>query len=71
MIRAKMPIIYAGRQYNKGDALPGNSPLTPIWLKNGAAYDDTAKSVKSALDEKPVQESVQEPESPKKEKGKK
>lgn len=61
MIRAKQTILFKGRQYKKGDALPGDSPLVSIWLENDVAYDDTVK------EEKPEEEKPEE-EKPKKKK---
>lgn len=57
MIIANMPIICKGRQYKKGEALPGDSPLVPVWLKNGAAYDDSEMNQA----EEPIEDSVEEP----------
>lgn len=37
-LRAKLPVLYASRQYGIGDALPGtDSRLVDAWLESGAA----------------------------------
>ena len=38
-LRAKLPILYASRQYRVGDVLPaGNDSLVSAWLESGAAF---------------------------------
>ena len=59
MLIAKCPILYGGRQYEKGDALPGDSPLVSKWLENGVAFMENVNSEPA----KPVEESPK-PETP-------
>lgn len=42
-LRARLPVLYASRQYRAGDALPGADPaLVQAWLDSGAAvWDET------------------------------
>lgn len=49
LLRAKLPILYASKQYRVGDALPaGNEALVTAWLESGAAYWDEVESHEKA-----------------------
>lgn len=55
ILRAKLPILYASRQYRIGEALPaGNQRIVSAWLESGAAFWDEVESEKKAPKAVPV-----------------
>lgn len=66
MLIAKCPILYGGRQYEKGDALPGDSPLVSKWLENGVAIMEggAPEAKKEPEDERTPEQTPETPEAP-------
>ena len=57
ILTAKLPVLYASRQYRPGDTLPvTNARLVDAWLESGAAQwaDDEDKPIKKAPKAKPA-----------------
>ena len=57
ILKAKLPVLYASRQYRPGDTLPvTNAMLVDAWLESGAAQwaDDEDKPIKKAPKAKPA-----------------
>ena len=57
ILKAKLPVLYASRQYRPGDTLPvTNALLVDAWLESGAAQwvDDEDTPTKKAPKAKPV-----------------
>lgn len=63
MLVAKSPIIYLGKEYKKGETLPGDSPLASKWVENGVAErkgEKPAPVVKEEPKEEPKAKEVKE-----------
>ena len=56
ILKAKLPVLYASRQYRPGDTLPvTNAMLVDAWLESGAAqWVDEDTLTKKAPKAKPV-----------------
>lgn len=56
ILTAKLPVLYASRQYRPGDTLPvTNAMLVDAWLESGAAqWVDEDTPIKKALKAKPA-----------------
>ena len=56
ILKAKLPVLYASRQYRPGDTLPvTNAMLVDAWLESGAAqWVDEDTPIKKAPKAKPA-----------------